>query len=56
MMAQPVVVNAQPAMAPMEMQRDDPMEQIVKLKQLLDMGAISQEEFDAKKAALLQKI
>lgn len=32
---------------------DDPYEQVKKLKELLDMGAITQEEFDAKKKELL---
>lgn len=31
----------------------DPIEQVKKLKELLDMGALSQEEFDAKKRELL---
>lgn len=34
-------------------QKQDPMEQIMKMKQLLDCGAITQEEFDAKKKQLL---
>lgn len=34
----------------------DPMEQIKKLKELLDMGAISQEEFDTKKQDILERI
>jgi membrane protease subunit (stomatin/prohibitin family) len=34
----------------------DPMEQIKKLKELLDMGAITKEEFDAKKADLMKLI
>ena len=48
------VVPAAPVVQPME--RDDPMEGIKKLKELLDMGAISQEEFDAKKTELMAKI
>ena len=32
---------------------EDPLEKIGKLKQLLDAGAITQEEFDAQKAKLL---
>lgn len=34
----------------------DPFEQIKKLKELLDMGAISKEEFEAKKADLMKHI
>ncbi len=33
---------------------EDPLEKIKKLKELLDMGAITQEEFDAKKTELLE--
>jgi hypothetical protein len=33
-----------------------PMEELKKLKELLDMGAISQQEFDEKKKKLLEKI
>jgi hypothetical protein len=35
---------------------DDPLEKIVKLKQLLDSGAISQDEFDEKKKKLMDSI
>ena len=43
--------------APMEMEREeDPMTQLKKLKELLDMGAISQAEFDEKKAPLMAKM
>ena len=35
---------------------EDPFSRIKKLKELLDMGAITKEEFDAKKADLLAKI
>jgi membrane protease subunit (stomatin/prohibitin family) len=34
----------------------DPIEQIKKLKELLDLGAISKEEFEAKKADLMKQI
>ena len=34
-------------------EKDDNLEQIKKLKELLDLGAITQEEFDAKKKELL---
>ncbi len=43
--AQPQVIVQQAAA--------DPMEQLKKLKELLDMGVVSQEEFDAKKKELL---
>ena len=33
--------------------KEDNLEQIKKLKELLDLGAITQEEFDAKKKELL---
>lgn len=64
MMVQPanvgVVMPGQvvaPVAQPMEMVReDDPMTQIKKLKELLDMGAISQGEFDEKKNELMAKI
>lgn len=48
--AQPQVVVQQAAAAA------DPIEQIKKLKDMLDMGIISQEEFDQKKAELLSKL
>merc|ERR1712226_14590 len=35
---------------------DDPMQQIAMLKSLLDSGALTQAEFDSKKAALLAKV
>ena len=35
-------------------EKDDSLEQIKKLKELLDLGAITQEEFDAKKKELLE--
>lgn len=39
-----------------QVQKPDPFETIKKLKELLDMGAISKEEFDAKKADLLKSM
>lgn len=65
-MAQPMAM-AQPGMAmPIQQQQappmaqpageDDPMEKLTKLKGLLDAGVIKQEEFDAKKAELLQQV
>ncbi len=57
---QPVVIQqapppaAPPAAAPSaEASPDDKMDQLAKLKQLLDMGALTQEEFDAQKARIL---
>jgi hypothetical protein len=40
------------ATAPVE----DPMEKLTKLKSMLDMGILTQEEFDAKKADILSKM
>jgi hypothetical protein len=50
-----IVINtpaAQPAAAPV----DDPMEKLTKLKSMLDMGVLTQAEFDAKKADILAKM
>ena len=33
-----------------------PLEELKKLKELLDMGAISQEEYEAKKKKILEKV
>jgi hypothetical protein len=41
--------------APVE-QSQDPMEKLTKLKSMLDMGILSQEEFDAKKSDILLKM
>jgi hypothetical protein len=35
---------------------DDPMEKLTKLKSMLDMGILTQDEFDAKKADILSKM
>ena len=52
----PVTV-AGTALTPMQMERpEDPAEAIGKLKSLLDAGAITQEEFDGKKAELLSRM
>ena len=50
-MQQPAQQPAQPAQQPA--QAEDPYEKLGKLKDLLDKGVISQEEFDAAKAKLL---
>lgn len=42
--------------APTSASKSDNLEQIKKLKELLDIGAISQDEFDSKKQELLNKI
>ena len=36
--------------------QEDPTEKILKLKRLFDAGALSQEEFDTKKAELLERM
>ena len=49
----------QASAVPLVMAREaesDPLEQIAKLKKLLDMGAISHTEFEAKKAELIAKV
>ena len=52
----PVTV-AGAALMPMQMERpEDPAEATGKLKSLVDAGAITQEEFDSKKAELLSRI
>ena len=52
----PVTV-AGAALMPMQMERpEDPAEAIGKLKSLVDAGAITQEEFDSKKAELLSRM
>ena len=38
------------------MSKEDPMEKIRKLKELLDIGAITKDEFESKKAILLKEI
>ena len=53
--AQPTQPVQQPAQepAPQPAQAEDPYAKLEKLKDLLDKGVISQEEFDAAKAKLL---
>ena len=51
--------NAAKATGGMTMQRpdgDDPLAQITKLKELADQGVISQDEFEKKKAELLERL
>jgi hypothetical protein len=45
-----------PASTPASASSEDGFEQIEKLHKLLQMGAITQGEFDAKKAALLARM
>ena len=40
----------------MENRTEDSLDKIKKLKELLDMGALTQEEFDAKKKELLKEV
>jgi len=51
-----VVTTAGVPVQPMEIAREDPAEQILKLKGLLDAGAIDQKEFDAKKSELMGRL
>jgi TPP-dependent pyruvate/acetoin dehydrogenase alpha subunit len=46
----------QPAQAPVQVEKEDPMEKLKKLKELLDMGVISQEEYEEKRKKLLEEI
>lgn len=45
--------NAQPTVVVQQQQQIDPMEQLKKLAELKELGIVTQEEFDAKKAQLL---
>jgi hypothetical protein len=54
-----IVINTgatAPAAAPAAAPVEDPMEKLTKLKSMLDMGILTQEEFDAKKADILSKM
>ncbi|KHM93201.1 SHOCT domain-containing protein, partial [Xanthomonas vesicatoria] len=56
-----VVVHAPPAhlqasTAPQTPAMDDPVQVLGKLKQLLDAGLVTQQEFDAKKAEILARL
>lgn len=56
-----VVVHAPPAhlpssSAPQPLAMDDPVQVLGKLKQLLDAGLVTQQEFDAKKAEVLARL
>ena len=48
---QPIVMTA-----PTQPVAHDPLEQLTRLKGLLDAGVVTQEEFEAKKAQLLQQL
>jgi membrane protease subunit (stomatin/prohibitin family) len=56
MMTQQQQGSAPAANAQLAAPKVDPIEQIKKLKELLDLGAISKEEFDAKKSDLMKQI
>ena len=52
-----ITINTQSAPAPAAAApTEDPMEKLTKLKSMLDMGILTQEEFDAKKADILSKM
>jgi hypothetical protein len=53
--AQPAPAAAAPAPAapPVEPSTDEKMDQLAKLKQLLDMDAITKDEYDAQKTRIL---
>ena len=42
--------------APMETGRDDPTEQLAKLKKLLDAGAITEEEYEEKRKPYVDRL
>ena len=49
----PIVAAPQQGVAPQQGGRPDAAEELKKFKELLDMGAITQEEYDEKKKQLL---
>ncbi|MEC5125296.1 PH domain-containing protein [Verrucomicrobiales bacterium BCK34] len=51
-----VIQNAIPSLLQSQTPTDDPMQQLSKLKQLLDAGLIEQSEFDSKKAEILSRM
>ena len=51
-----VVVTTAMPIAPMEMGRDDPTEQLAKLKKLLDAGAITEEEYEEKRKPYVDRL
>lgn len=46
----------QPARAQVQEEKEDPLEKLKKLKELYDMGVISQEEYEEKRKKLLEEI
>ena len=50
-----ITINT-PSTQPIAVAVEDPMEKLTKLKSMLDMGILTQAEFDAKKADILSKI
>ena len=53
---QQVVVTTAVPVAPMEMGREDPTEQLAKLKKLLDAGAITEEEYEEKRKPYVDRL
>ena len=51
-----ITINNATTQAPVAAAVEDPMEKLTKLKSMLDMGVLTQEEFDAKKADILAKM
>jgi hypothetical protein len=51
-----IVINTGATAAAPAAPVEDPMEKLTKLKSMLDMGILTQEEFDAKKADILSKM
>ena len=50
-----ITINT-PSSQPQAVAAEDPMEKLTKLKSMLDMGILTQAEFDAKKADILSKM
>ena len=50
-----ITINS-PSSQPQAVAAEDPMEKLTKLKSMLDMGILTQAEFDAKKADILSKM
>ena len=52
-----LVTRSMPArVQPVQAEKEDPMEKLKKLKELYDMGVISQEEYEEKRRKLLEQI
>ena len=48
-----IILKKEETVSPQETLIKDPIEEVKKLKELLDMGILTQEEFDKKKKELL---